>query len=408
MDDPVSYPQTQQALTQNPAAGAALLARLCALPDGPRRTGIAIEWLEPVLDRILPPFNAVLGDAPEQVHSAALDQLNQDGTQLTVRYLLQAAFSRRRLAFVLPGLATWLTWEVIQRSPVDRRFWSDVAMELTPASAEEAAWLDAVLLATGNDLRSLFAGKYPTQQFGVCLDGVWRELVTRLPDQGPQADRMLTGNLIGFLGRYRWRSDQAQTAAVMELAGRLTAGGARPELRAVVDDPIEALRQLSRRATPAQIAQACVRAYAERFAPGQVAQALAQSQPFASADHAADVLDQLHWALFADQSENSYMWQRDFTMMLLDGRFGEQIAVELPPLLAWRASYEIGYHLSLVNLVATSPREGPRPALTDARIDYLHKLRDYFDDILRNAGKRQRKGMFRKAAAGAAGEGGAE
>jgi hypothetical protein len=84
--------------------------------------------------------------------------------------------------------------------------------------------------------------------------------------------------------------------------------------------------------------------------------------------------------------------------------------VELPPLLASRSSYEIGYHVNLLNLAAASTREGPRPTLTDADIEYLHKVCDYFDETLRNASKRQRKGMFsiRKAATGAVGEGGAE
>ncbi len=401
---PASYQETRQALAGNAAAGAALLARLCASQHGIASLGIAVEWLEPVLDRVLPKFNAVLGDAVdsgtgvalEPVGAGAVDELSRDGGQLCVRYLLRAASYRGRLHLVLPGLAPWVAWQVIKGAAVDRRYWNDVAMELTPATSGEAAWLDLTLLATHNDPRSLLAGRFASPQFNAGLMAAWQDLTALLQssDKGQATDELLTSALIDFLGHHPWRADQAQADIVADLAGRLTAAGARPQLTAVVLDPTEALRQLPRQASSAQIAQGCARAYAEGLLPEQAGRALAESQIIASGARAAVVLEQLHRALSADGSEAAHRWQMAFAAMFAEGLFGPQTAADFAAAIVRNSSTEIAYQLRLLYIAARCSIEGAPPVMSEADLEYLDENRGFLQAILRDARKRQGKRLI--------------
>ena len=387
MADPASYPQTQQALVRNPVAGAALLAHLCA-SRGQAGTGIAVEWLEPVLDRILPPFNAVLGEPPEPVTTHAVDSLRECGNERSVRYLLRAASYLGRLHLVLPALATWLAWEAMQPAPPDRRFWNDAAMELTPASVADAAWLDLALLATGNDPRSLFADNFPSSALSQSLAAAWRELTAVQQSQGQAVDDLLTGALIDFLGRREWRGDQQRTAAVEELTRLLTTGGARPRLKTAVLDPAEALRYLTPQATPADVARILTRAYADGLYAEQAGRALAESGIIASGAQVADILERLHLEL-ADRRNAAYKWQQTLAMMAASGTFGGQIAADFSVLVVRNSRNELAYHLRLLNMAARTGIDGAPPALTHADIDFLDRACGFIEEILRDARKRE-------------------
>jgi hypothetical protein len=403
MASPASYPRTQRALTHNVAVGPALLAHLCAA----RKTevlGAAVEWLEPVLDRILLPFNAVLGQAvgggvgvtPEPVGADAIAELDRDGGQHSVRYLLRAASYLRRLSLVLPGLTPVLAWRALTPGSLDPRFWGEVAMELTPTDAADGAWLDLVLLATGNDPRSLFAGTFRQRDFNRDLVAAWREMISQLQfrsDLGQAADVLLTDALIGFLGRHRWRGDQARAAAVADLVGLLTADGARPRLKAAVLDPLEALRQLPRQVTVTQIAQACVRAYVGGLAADEAGAALAKSGAVTSGQRAGEVLEQLHRELAADRSERCYTWQWQLAVGFTNGALGPEVMAGLPPCMVRNAQAEIGHHLNLIAIATKINVEGAPPALSDADVEYLGSLYDLLQDIL-NARKRQGKRLI--------------
>jgi hypothetical protein len=409
--DPASYHRTQQALAHNPGAGAALLAHLCASQWGIANLGAAVEWLEPVLDQVLPPFNAVLGDgaglALEPVDARAVDKLSRDGGQSSVRYLLRAAAHRRRLHLVLPGLAPWLAWQAIQQDTVNGRYWSDVAMELTPATALEAAWLDLALLATGNNPRSLFAGKFSYQEFHRQLAAAWQELTALMQENfqaGQAADDLLTPALVDFLGRYPWRASQAHAAIVNDLTRWLCANGARPQLKAAVLDPVEALRQLPPQATSGQIAEACARAYADGLLAEQTGEALAESGVITSGTQAVDVLEQLHGTLSADQRENSAMWEEAFARTFADGTFGEQTAVEFARRAARSARTEIAHQLNLLYIVTAVDIADALPALTDADADQLDRSGKFLHEILRDARKRQGGRFGRRKDAREAGE----
>lgn len=397
MDDPSSYLQTRQALGYNPAVGTALIAHLCAA-RGSGGVSPAIEWLEPALDRILPTFNAVLGDAPEPVDPAALQALDRGGGHLSVGCLVRGAFYLKRLPLVLPALAPWLAWNTVQqgtRGVQDRRFWNDLAMELTPATVTEAAWLDLTLLATGNDPRSLFAGRFKPSQFSRCLDATWRELITRLGDQGQAVDEFLISVLVDFLGRHRWRGDQEQTAVVSDLTSWLSADGARPRLKMAVQDPAETLRQLSPQATDAQIAETCARAYVGGLAAGQAGEALAQSRVIASGVQAANVLEHLIQALPAAATANGQQhpaaWAIAVAWMFASGAFGQPIAEQFSTIIANSSIAELNYRLALLYIAAASGADESPPAVTDQGVNDLVKIsRDDIDELVQKVQKRQR------------------
>jgi hypothetical protein len=392
MDDPASYPRTRQALGHNAATGAALIAYLCA-SRGSEGVSLAVEWLEPVLDRILPAFNAVLGYTPEPVDPTAVQALDRDGGAQSVRYLLRAASYRKRLQLVLPALAPWLVRETLQGGALDRRFWNDVAMELTPATVTEAAWLDLTLLATGNAPRSLFAGRFSRPQFSQCLAATWRELATRLGDQGQAADELLTSALINFLGRHPWRTDPAQTAVVTDLTSSLTADGARPQLKTAVQDAAEALRQLPPQATAAQIAAACARAYAGGLLAEQAGGALAQSRVIASGAQAADVLEHLRRALGAaatTSGEYPATWPTTFAKVFASGALGEPIAAEFAAAITSSSIAELNYRLDLLYIAAGNAADS-RPVVTDQGINVLAKISKDLEDFIQMVRKRQRK-----------------
>lgn len=399
MASPTSYRKTQRALAHNVAAGPALLAHLCA----ERKTealGAAVEWLEPVLDRLLPPFNAVLGqaagDVTEPVSPDALAELERDGRQHSVRYLLRAASYLRRLSLVLPGLTPVLTWRALQSGSLDPRFWGEVAMELTPADAADGAWLDLVLLATGNNPRSLFAGTFRQREFNRDLVAAWREVISQLQfrsDLGQAADALLTDALIAFLGRHHWRTDQARAVAVADLTDLLTADEARPQLKAAVLDPVEALRQLPPQATAAQIAHTCARAYAGGLAAEEASAALARSGAVTSGQRAGAVLDQLHRELAADRSERCFSWQLHLATVFTNGALGPEVAAGLPACLVWNAKGEIARQLNLLGLAARSNAEGAPSALSDSDAEYLGSLHDVLQDIL-NTRRRQGKRLI--------------
>ena len=403
MASPASYPKTQRTLAHNVAAGPALIAHLCAERQ-PEALTAAVEWLEPVLDRILLPFNAVLGQAvggrpgvvPEPVGPDALAELDRDGGRHSVRYLLRTASYLRRLSLVLPGLTSVLTWQALQSGSPARQFWGDIAMELTLADATDGAWLDLVLLATGNDPRSLFAGTFSQHEFNRDLVAAWRGIISQLQlrsDLGQAADALLTDALIGFLGRHQWRRDQARAAAVADLTGLLTADGARPQLKATVLDPIEALRQLPRQAAVAQIAQTCVRAYADGLTADEASAALAKSGAVTSGRRAGEVLDQLLRELSTDRSERSYSWQLQLATAFRNGALGPEVAGGLPACLVRNAETEIARHLDLLGIAVRSNGEGAPPVLSDADVEYLGSLHGVLQDIL-NTRKRQGKRLI--------------
>jgi hypothetical protein len=396
---PASYHRTQHALAQNPAAGAALLAHLCASKQGIASLHTAVEWLEPALDGVLPPFNAVFGEevggTKEPVGADAIDELNHRGGQLSVRFLLRAASYRERLRLVLPGLAHWLVREATRQNIVDRRYWADVAMEINPASAVEGAWLDLALLSTGNDPKSLFADKFVPQDFTRALTNGWLRMTESLQDTfqaGRAADDLLVTALIDFLGRCPWRDHKAQVSVVADLTDCLCANDARPRLKAAVLDPVQALRQLSPQATSAQIADLLVRAHANGLMAELASEALAKSGVITSGTQAAECLERLHHLISA-RDRAAYMWEGALAKRFADGSFGEQTAVDFAGRIVRSSQTEVTYRLHVLNIVAGSDTPAVSSALTDADADGLERSGKFLSEILKGARKRQ-GGLF--------------
>ncbi len=393
LGDAASYPRTQQAVGGQPAAGAALIAHLSAGTTRPERVSAAVEWLEPVLDRVLPGFNAVLGHSPESVDLLAVRALEEDGGRLSVRFLLRAASYRKRLRFVLPALATWLVWQELSGAAVDGRSWVHVARELTPATADEAAWLDLMLLATGNDPRMLFAGQFPRSQFSHCLAAAWRQLASHLADQAQAADDLLTGTLIDALGRHPWRDDQSQAAAVTDMTRWLTADGARPRLRAVVQDAAEALRHLPRRTPAGQIAAACARAQAAGLTAEEASEALARSGVIDSGAQAADVLEHLRRELWAAVASGNHAssWIATFAGVFAAGAFGQPVAADFSGAVLESSFTALRYHLSLLQAVAGNDARESAPAVSEEGLERLAVASEDMSVLVQVVRKRQRK-----------------
>ena len=387
-----SYPRTQQAVGRQPAVGAALIAHLSA-GRSPERLSVAVEWLEPVLDRVLPAFNAVLGHPPEPVDLPAVKALDQDGGRLCVRYLLRAASYRKRLRFVLPAVATWLVRQGLLGAPVDGRSWVHVARELTPATADEAAWLDLTLLATSNDPRMLFAGQFPRSQFSQCLTAAWQRLASQLGDQAQVADDLLTAALIDALRRLPWRADQAQVAAVMDLTGLLTADGARPRLRAALQNAAEALRHLPRGASAGQIAAACARAQAAGLTAEEVGEALARSGTIDSGPRAADVLEQLgrDLGVTVASANHASSWITAFVGVFAAGAFGQPIAADFSAAVLESSFAGLRYHLSLLHTVVGNGAGESAPVVSERGLELLAVTSEDMSDLVQAVRKRQRK-----------------
>ena len=392
LGDAASYPRTQEAVGGQPAAGAALIAHVSA-GSRAERVSVAVEWLEPVLDQVLPAFNAVLGHPPEPVDLLAVKALEEHGGRLSVRYLLRAASYRKRLRFALPALATWLVWQRLSGAAVDGRSWVHVGRELTPATADEAAWLDLMLLATGNDPRMLFAGKFPRSQFSPRLAAAWQQLASRLANQAQAADDLLTGALIDALGRYPWRDDKAQAAAVMDVTGWLTADGARPRLRAVVQDAAEALRHLPRAAPAGQIAAACVRAQAAGLTAEEASEALVRSGVIDSGAQAADVLEHLRrdlWAAAASGNHDS-SWIATFAGVFAAGTFGQPVAADFSAAILESSFAALRYHLSLLQVVAGNDARESAPVVSEEGLEHLAIASEDMSVLVQVVRKRQRK-----------------
>jgi hypothetical protein len=413
-----SYPRTQRALADNPAAGAALLARMAISTQlGTHSLESAADWLTPAVDGVVGPFLALLGDAsglvPEPLDAGALDRLSRDGHKESVRYLLGTASQLRRLRLVLPGLATWLALTQpgrAQLGEVTDQYWRGVTMELTPADGDEAVWLDLVLLATGNEPRTLLAATYSQPQFSQRLATSWGELAEAVRNRGGDdraADDLLESALIAALERVPWRADKASAAGVQYLAQSLSATRERPRLTTVVQNSRDALFQMPLDATPADIARACARAQRDGARPEQVAGALIASGSITSAAKALEVIEAMHGALAETRARNdSFVWPIEFATRFADGAFGPQIAADFPALAGKRYVEQIDFRIKLLDRIGRHAVPDAVPAVDAGRADYLDHNRHAIDDLIKEARKRQPRGGFLGLIAGKGSQGG--
>ncbi|MGH3202110.1 MAG: hypothetical protein ACRDP5_08695 [Streptosporangiaceae bacterium] len=402
---PGSFPRTQRAVAGNLAAGAALLACLAASwRPGSRRLELAAEWLEPVADQVVAPFMALFGDAfgsgpkvvTETAGTAVIAKLDRYGDHASVRFLLRAASYRKRLHLVLPAFACWLVAGRDEATEQDIRYWGEVVPELTPATAEEAAWLDLVLLLTGNDPRALLSGRYAQPLFSQRLAQAWRELAAMAGPPVGAADELAETALTAFLERASWRADRTQAAAVGHLVRALTEKVPRPRLLAVALDPGETLRQMPPGAPPEEIARACARAHAKGLKIRQVIEALTQSGAITSAAQAAEVIEHLHRELAAaDVGNESFTWPLDLAARLAQGAISRPHTADFPALAARRYSQEMLFRIRLLDAVARcAPPDAP-PAIDAYLLEYLEVNRHDLDELLKEARKRQPRGSLK-------------
>ena len=406
---PRSFPGTLRAVTGNPAAGAALLAGLAASwQPGRPQLETAAEWLEPVVDQVVAPFVALLGDAfgagpkavPEAVGTAVIAKLDRYGDHASVRYLLRAASYRKRLHLVLPAFTGWLAAGRGEAAEQDIGYWGDVVPELTPATMEEAAWLDLVRLIAGGEPSALLSGRYGQPQFSQRLARAWQELAVAASPHGAAADEVAEAALTAFLKRAPWRADRAGAAAIGNLVQALTEKGPRPRLLAVARDPVETLRQLPPGAPPRAIASACAQAHAEGVKLGQVAGALAQSGAITSGEQAAELIEHVHRELAADGArDDSYRWPIELAKDIV----GWPHTADFPVRAAARYTEEMLFRIRLLDAVVRyAPPDAP-PAIGADLLEWLEENRQELDEILKEARKRQPRGSLKGRILGARG-----
>ena len=397
-----AYPRTQRALAATPAVAAALLARLLPGAQGGQSLVRAVEWLEPAADGVVRPFVTLLrdklgsGGQPEALDAETLRALNRVGRPASVRYLLRAASYGSRLRLVLPALARWLTEVGLERSRSERtaRYWDGVSRELSPVTMDEAAWLDLMLLITGNSPRALLSGRYPQPQFSRQLASAWRELTDLVSSRGSgQADAMLESALIAVLRRESWRGDPASATAVKGLADALSRGGPRPDLMAVVLDSKESLRQLRAGAAAAQVAQLCARAYRDGVPVEQVGRMLADSGAVTAGAQAAEVLEEMRRALLViNAPSEAASWPVTFARWFTEGSFGPRVATEFPAAGAGRFGDQLALQVRLLRVIlAAAPAEAP-PAISAEAAERLDQNRQTLEDVVKEARKRQSRG----------------
>jgi hypothetical protein len=413
---PGSFPRARQAVAGNPAAGAALLASLAASwQPGRPELEAAAEWLEPVVDQVVRPFVALLGDAfgagpkavPEAADAAAIGRLDHYGDYVSVLYLLRAASYRKRLNLVLPGFAGWIAVRRGEVAEQDIRRWGDTVRELTPATVDEAAWLDLVLLITGSNLRFLLSGQYRQPQFSQQLARAWQELAAAAGPDGGAVDELAEIALTAFLKRAAWRADRTQTAAVVNLVRILTQRAPRPRLLRVARDPVETLRQLPTGAPPDEIARTCVHAQAEGVGIRQVAEALAASDAITSAGQGAELIERVHLELAAaNAGQAAFVWPLQLAAELARGTIGRSHTADFAALAASRLSQEILFRIRLLGTVVRSAPADVPPVIDANLIEYLEGSGQELEEVVKEARKRQpRGGLAGRILGGRAGEG---
>lgn len=295
---------------------------------------------------------------------------------------------------MLPAFAGWLVaggGKVVEQ---DIRYWGDAVRELTPATVDEAAWLDLVLLVTGNDLRALLSGRYGQPQFSQRLARAWQELAAAGP-HGGAVDELAEAALTVFLERAPWRAGRAQAVAVGNLVQALTEKVSRPRLLEVVLDPVETLRQMRPGARPGEIARACARAYTEGAGLRQVADAPTQSGAITSAEQAAQMVDRVHRVLAeAGVSEESFLWPVELAARLARGVIARPHAAEFAVLVAGRYSDEIRFRIRLLDTIARSALPDASQAIDAPILEDIQGSRRELDEFLKEARKRQSRGSL--------------
>lgn len=414
------YSLTQQAMKANPAVACQLLMQLAGSAGG---AGPAITWLEPVLGDSLRPFVVVLGDPPGTVGWQALGVLAGMGVSW-IRTLLQAASYGNRLDFALPGFTRWLAANAADKGPPDqtiRQYWRNTIGALTPRTVSARAWTDLALLITGSDPVSLLADLEDRPQFYASLVGAWEELAA----EAEGADATMTATLAGYLSQRPWTASMELAADVTDLVGRLTEDGRRRQLEVVVARMLaatpgvtswdfaarwltgmdaarpgtaESLRYTAVDATQAEIAESCVQAARQGMHARDVGLALADSGAVGSGARAAAVLEALRRALPKTPMgpERVKRWQAVFVELFTGGAFGDRVAEEFPELTIVNAFNEIEYRLILLRVTASGGNPDVPPALSDAAVDELEKLRKFAGSIIRDAKKRSGRGPFRR------------
>ena len=142
----------------------------------------------------------------------------------------------------------------------------------------------------------------------------------------------------------------------------------------------------------------CVQAARQGMHARDVGLALADSGTVDTGARAAAVLEALRRALPRTPMgpERVRRWQAVFVELFAGGVFGDRVAEEFPELTIVSAFNEIEYRLTLLRVTASGGNPELPPALSEAAVDELEKLRKFAGSIIRDAKKRSGRGPFRR------------
>lgn len=417
---PAAFPRTQHAIASNPLIACELLTLQAGSEHG---AGAAVSFVKPVLHAFLHPFFIAVGAIQGTVDQFGFGQLARQDTDC-VRALLQTASYSGHLPQVLPGFVAWLAGGARGPSDADiSLYWRGIIWTLTPADAESQAWLDLALLVSGNAPRYLLTDldRKARLRYNECLASAWSDVVA---SEGPALDDRLADMLGSSLAETTWAANARHADAVVDLTMRLTDGGKRDRLEAMIagsvsnvpeaarsefargwlarvqrsrpgvvqDGTLATLRHPPRGVTAAQLAKLCVQAFRNDLDMGEACQALADSHTIATGRAAAAVLAELRQGLVAAEPGGQKIrdWLCWFIQKFADGTFGSQTADEFRRLAVAHTRNEISYCLDELFIAATGGRQHAPPELSDEDVAELEWISQSFDKIARDAKKRGR------------------
>jgi hypothetical protein len=374
-----SYPHSVDLLLANPA----LTARYAAQLSGTGRAGSVLKWLDPQGTlRVTRTFRIALGSDAGTVDPAAVAELYASDIDV-VGALLQAASAAARLESVVPGFARWLAGRG-QLDAAESSYWGSQLPRLRATAPRERAWLDTVLLITGNaptalppaqhsaatayanDLAGIWSGllgESSTFDGESCADGLARFLAGQPWTATAQQARAVTA-LVELLHDFDQRRVLATTVAAALAATPAArqwdfaadwlawAEANRPE--AIRERVLDALAAAGPAVDSRALARLCLQACREGISLDAVGYQLAKSATLTDATRAHALLTALREEFGAAGIEEETMlaWEFGLTELFARGDFGAELGHQLRGLVSERVRQNMWLQLRLLATVA--------------------------------------------------------
>lgn len=417
-DETGAFPHTRGLLAGNPPLACEFIAGFARSKYDALR---CLRWLEsasPIaLFRV---FAVALGEGRGALTKEAVSTLAGSGIDC-VGAMLQAAACSERVDDVLPGFVDWLAARG-SADAVERRYWREHLEPLSPGDIHARARLDMALLMVSGSPSALPppVGRAGFPAYNEAFAEIWAALrrARNLFDE----DRCAT-SLARYLDIQPWASDRAQAASVVDLTKRLIKGRNKSVLVGAVagaladspgaarwdfagewlalarkDDPevvregiLAALRGVTPKAQPSQVAALCLRAFREKMSAEVALAELAKSGYIDSSDTAMAVINELkhEFGTSAPGSADAAKWLNPLAAMAAKGDFGESVRAAFRDNMSEQARQELWLHRDLFYTTVQWASDG-QLELTEEERAGLTRLSNSIEEILKKARKPQR------------------